>query len=182
MREISLHILDIAQNSIAASASTIIIRAEADEKSDRLIITIEDNGCGMSPKLLANVTDPFVTTRTTRNVGLGIPMLMAAAELCGGGVDIESAPGNGTKIKAVFGLSHIDREPYGDITSTIISLIVPNPEISFRYEHRINGREFVLYTDEIKAQLEDVPITDPTVVKWLRDYISEHIIAMGNIT
>lgn len=181
MRELSLHILDIAQNSISAGATEITVSVEANTGEDSLKIRIADNGRGMSPEFAAKVRDPFVTTRTVRKVGLGIPMFSAAAELCDGGVSIDTTPGEGTTIEATFELDHIDRAPLGDIVSTMITLIVANPELSFRYEHRIDGREFILDTDEIKAQLEDVPITDPSVVGWIRDYMSEQINAAGKI-
>jgi hypothetical protein len=181
MRELSLHILDIAQNSISAGASHITIAVEASHEMDLLKVRVADDGKGMDPEFAAKVTDPFVTTRTVRRVGLGIPMLAANAELSGGGLRIDSTPGRGTTIEATFELDNIDRPPLGDIISTMITLIVANPELSFRYEHRTDGREFILSTDQIKAPLEDVPISDPTVVRWMRDYMSEGISAAGRI-
>jgi anti-sigma regulatory factor (Ser/Thr protein kinase) len=181
MREISLHILDIVQNSIDAGASKILISVVADRKEDKLTFCVEDNGKGMTPELLAKVTDPFVTTRKTRRIGLGIPMLVAAAEQCNGKVDIRSEVGKGTTICATFGLSHIDRAPFGDITSTLISLIAANPAIYFRYEHCVDGKKFVLDTEEINSKLEDVPISEPKVIDWLKDYINQSLDHVGRI-
>lgn len=179
MRELSLHILDIVQNSISAGAAHITVAVEASSQDNLLTVRVTDDGRGMDPEFAAKVTDPFVTTRTVRKVGLGIPMLAANAQLSGGDVRVDSAPGGGTTIEATFELDHIDRPPLGDIISTMITLIVANPELSFRYEHRTGGRDFILNTDEIKAQLEDVPISDPAVVRWIRDYMSQGISEAG---
>lgn len=171
MRELSMHILDLAQNSIAAGANRIDIEVEADSGADTLSISISDNGRGMEPELLATVTDPFTTTRTTRRVGLGIPMVAEAARACGGSFEIDSKPGQGTSLRAVFGLSHIDRAPLGDIAATLVALIAANPELSLRYVHTVDGESFVLDTDEIKAQLDGVPINELAVLSWLAEYI-----------
>ena len=119
MKELSLHILDIAQNSVKAGATLIQITIEEDTVADTLRITVADNGCGMDKDLLQRVRDPFTTTRTTRKVGMGIPLLEAAAVQCGGGLDIQSQPGVGTTLTAWFGLSHIDRAPVGDMPGTM---------------------------------------------------------------
>lgn len=182
MREISLYILDIVQNSIAAGASRIAISVIASTRDDRLTFCVTDNGKGMPPDLVAKVTDPFVTTRTTRKIGLGIPMLVAAANQCGGEVNIQSEMGRGTKLCATFRLGHIDRAPFGDITSTLISLIAANPDTSFLYEHCVDGRTFRLDTDEINAKLEGVPIYDVDVIRWLRDFINQSLDQVGRIS
>ena len=182
MRELSLHILDIMQNSISAGASRIVVSANADTAKDLLTIRIEDDGRGMDPEFAERIRDPFVTTRTVRKVGLGIPMLAAAAEACDGSVSVRSQIGKGTVVEAAFGFGHIDRAPMGDIVGTMISAIVANPELSFRYEQQVDGRDFVLDTDEVKAQLDDVPISEPAVVGWIRDYMTEGISVIGKIT
>lgn len=181
MRELSLHILDIVQNSIAAEASRVDVSVTADTDDDKLTIRITDNGKGMDPDFAARITDPFVTTRRTRKVGLGIPMLMAAAELCGGTVSVQSELGKGTSTEAVFGLSHIDRAPMGDIVTTIVTVIAANPEIRLVYEHKVDRREFVLDTEEVRQQLDDVPINDPMVVQWLREHMMEGISTVGAV-
>jgi signal transduction histidine kinase len=174
MRELSMHILDLAQNSIAAGATEVRISVDADTASDLLRIAMHDNGKGMTEEQLASVRDPFYTTRTTRRVGLGIPMLTEAARACGGDMVINSAPGKGTVWTAVFQLSHIDRAPLGDIASTLVALIAANPEIRFRYSQSVDGAEFTLDTDEIKAQLDGVPINDGAVLKWIGEYVREN--------
>lgn len=179
MRELSLHILDIIQNSIAAGAARIEICVDGDTTANLLTITITDNGKGMDAELLKKVRDPFTTTRTTRRVGLGIPMLIAASETCGGHLELESTPGKGTRISASFILDHIDRTPMGDITGTLLSVIVANPDISFRYRQSIDGSQFILDTDEIHAHLEDVPLSDPAVIRWMKGYISEGIASLN---
>ncbi len=181
MRELSLHILDIVQNSIAAGASRIEVTARADTKNNELVISVKDNGRGMPPEMVEMVRSPFCTTRTTRKVGLGIPMLSAAAEMCGGCVQISSVLGKGTEITANFVLSHIDRMPYGDITETMLSLIAANPDISIRYEQTADGKSFYLDTAEVQRELGDVPVQAPPVLSWLRDYLNQGIAQVGAI-
>ena len=132
--------LDIAQHSVRAGARLIEILVDEQPESDIMTITVADDGCGMTPEQAAHVTDPFFTTRTTRRVGLGVPFLKMAAEMTGGGLTIETAPGRGTTVRAVFGLTHIDRMPLGDIAATICSLIQCNPEIDFTYKMCIRDR------------------------------------------
>lgn len=173
MREISLHILDLAQNSIAADARNIEITIDADTAADTLIVAVSDDGKGIPAELLARVRDPFATTRTTRRVGLGIPMMEEAARACGGQLSIKSQRGKGTAIKATFRLSHVDRAPLGDIASTLVALVAANPDIRLRYVHRMDGKEFVLDTDQVRAQVSDVPINEGPVLKWLAEYVRE---------
>lgn len=173
MRELSMHILDLAQNSISAAADRIEIGVAANTRADKLTISLKDNGRGMSPEFLENVRDPFTTTRTTRRVGLGIPMMAEAAQSCGGKLEIHSQLGSGTSLTATFKLSHIDRAPLGDITNTLIALIAANPNIAFRYAHSVDEEEFVLDTDDVKVQLDGVPINELPVLKWIFDYVKE---------
>ncbi len=173
MRELSMHILDLAQNSIAAEAKTLEIEVIADTPADRLTISLRDDGKGMAPELLASVKDPFTTTRTTRRVGLGVPMLDEAARACEGDLSVQSEPGKGTSLVATFKLSHIDRAPLGDIASTIVSIVAANPQLHLRYTQRVDGSEFVLDTEEINAQLDGVPISENAVLKWIREYVEE---------
>lgn len=184
MRELSMHILDLSQNSIVAGASLIEIDVIADTKTDTLRISIKDNGRGMSPEFLARVRDPFTTTRTTRRVGLGIPMFAESARTCDGDLTVQSEVGQGTTVDATFKLSHIDRAPLGDIASTLIALIAANPDIDIRYRQQIRGRhpeldsgtsaeEFILDTREIKQQLDGVPINENAVLKWIGEYVRQ---------
>lgn len=173
MREISMHILDLAQNSIAAGATRLEIEVAADTAADRLTISLQDNGRGMAAEFLVRARDPFVTTRTTRKVGLGIPMFAEAARACDGRLAIQSAPDKGTYIAATFRLSHIDRAPLGDIASTLVSIIAVNPDLHLRYVQRVDDRVFALDTEQIIAQLDGVPINEGPVLKWIREYVRE---------
>lgn len=174
MPEISLNILDVAENSTRAKASLVEITVDADTASDRLTIVIKDNGCGMTEEQVAQVTDPFFTSRTTRKVGLGVPFFKYAAESTGGSFSIKSRPGEGTAVTAVFVLSHIDRMPLGDITSTIHTLIVYHPKTDFLYRYSYNGTAFTLDTREFRQILGDVPFDTPEVSEYIREYLTEN--------
>jgi len=150
MEDLSLHILDIVENSIRACAKKIEIKIIKDKKRDLLNIEIIDDGEGMDVKTLKNVLDPFFTTRNTRKVGLGLPLLAQSAEESGGSIKIKSKPGKGTKVKAIFGYSHIDRRPLGDIHKSLKVLIAANPDINFIYEYREDGINYHLDTKGIE--------------------------------
>ena len=175
MKELSLHILDIAKNSVKAKATKIEITVDENLAEDKLTITIADNGTGMSEEILKAVRDPFTTTRTTRKVGLGIPLFEAAAVQSGGKLDISSELGVGTTVLASFGYNSIDRAPLGDISDTLMILVSGSPEIRFIYNHLKNGKKFTFDTDEIKAQIGDIPITTPEILSWMSEYIEEGI-------
>ncbi len=172
--EISLNILDVTENSIRAEASLIIIEVVADTKEDTLSVLIQDNGCGMDDEQVKQVIDPFYTTRTTRKVGLGVPFLKQEAEDTGGSFEIVSHKGEGTSVKAVFGLSHIDRMPLGDINTTMYQLIVFNDSIDFRYRYAYDEREFTLDTREIREVLGGLPMNNPDVSQFIREYLEEN--------
>ncbi len=174
MTEISLNILDVAENSTKAGASLVQITVDADFPADQLTVTIIDDGCGMTPDQVQKVTDPFFTSRTTRKVGLGVPFFKFAAESTGGTFSIESEAGVGTTVTAIFILSHIDRMPLGDISSTIHTLVVYHPETDFVYTYRYNDREFVLDTREFKEILGDVPFSTPEVSAYILDFLNEN--------
>jgi K+-sensing histidine kinase KdpD len=150
MEDLSLHILDIVENSIRAHAKKIEIKIIEDKKKDLLTIEIIDDGKGMDKKTLKNVLDPFFTTKNTRRVGLGLSLLAQSAEESGGSIKIESKPGQGTKVKAVFGYSHIDRKPLGDVNKSLKVLIAANPDINFIYEYQKDNANYYLDTKEIK--------------------------------
>ncbi|HHW01622.1 MAG TPA: ATP-binding protein [Thermoanaerobacterales bacterium] len=175
MKELSLHVLDIVQNSISAGASLIEIKICEDIKNDLMIIEIKDNGRGMDEHTLEKVKDPFFTTRTTRKVGLGIPLFEQAAKCCGGQLDIYSRIGVGTSIRASFIRSHIDRPPLGSMADTMVLLVAANPELDFIYRHRVDDREFVLDTREIKRTLQDVPVSNPMVLDWIKTFVEDNL-------
>lgn len=174
MPEISLHILDVAENSVRAGASLVKIEVLADTARNTLSITIADNGCGMSGEQLAKVSDPFFTTRSTRRVGLGIPFFKQAAEGTGGSFSIRSKEGAGTVTEAVFVLDSIDRMPLGDMTATIHTLVTCHEEMDFYYRYARDGREFTLDTREMKEILGNVPLSSPEVSGFLKEYLDEN--------
>ncbi|MBV1756358.1 MAG: ATP-binding protein [Dethiosulfatibacter sp.] len=175
MKELSLHILDIVQNSIKADATLIEIEIDENTTSDLLTIAIKDNGNGMDEETLQKVIDPFFTTRTVRNVGLGIPLLKIAAERCNGSFEIKSQIRVGTEVKAVFGYNHIDRAPLGRIGDTIMVLLNNSERFEIYYKHIYNGSDFVFDTKEIKRILDDVDISSPDILLWIKEYIRENI-------
>lgn len=173
MRELSLNVLDIAQNSLSAGATLVEIEVSEDTKADLLVIAVRDNGRGMTPEQMAQVRDPFYTTRTTRKVGMGVPLFRMAAEMAGGGLEIRSQPGKGTDVTARFVRSHIDRMPLGDMTGTMTALIRLNPQVDFVYRRRLNDREFVVDTRELRQVLGEVPLDTPEVMEWIDGYLRE---------
>ena len=175
MLELADHILDIAENSIRAGAKTVEIIINEDSAKDLLTIEINDNGSGMTKEEIKKVEDPFYTTKTVRRVGLGIPLLANAAEMAGGSLRLKSAKGKGTTLKATFQLSHLDRQPMGNITTTMLTLIAGNSEVDFIYKHRHNDRRFTLDTRQIRKEIEDVPINHPEIIKYIRGVIDEGI-------
>ncbi len=176
MRELSLHLLDIAENSIAAGAKTIRIFIGEDSTLDRLQMSVEDDGLGMSAEMVARVTDPFITTRTTRKVGLGIPLLKFAADSCNGYFEIESEEGKGTKLLVEFQRSHIDRMPMGDLVSTILQLVISHQEIHWIFEYMFDGKLAVFDDAQFKEELGDIPMTEPDILGFLKEMIKSMII------
>ena len=174
MRELSLNILDIAQNSISAGASLITIEVSENTAQHTLLIGVYDNGKGMSEEQVKSVIDPFFTTRTTRKVGMGIPLFKMAAEQTGGSLEIKSEPGVGTEVRAFFKTDSVDFIPLGDVASTIQMLITMNTDRDFVYKLTVDGKEFVADTREIKAILGDVPLDTYEVSQWLKDFILEN--------
>lgn len=174
MKELSLNILDIVENSISAGASLIKIGITADSAYDRLSISIEDNGSGISKDKLQQITNPFYTTRTTREVGLGIPLFKMAAINAGGDFRIVSQVGKGTSIHAEFALSHIDRMPLGNITGTVHSLIVTNPDMDFYYRYQIDDVGFTLDTRDFRKILQDIPLNSAQVSLYIKEYLTEN--------
>lgn len=175
MRELSLHLLDIAENSIAAGAGTIKISVIEDTYADLLQMIVEDNGKGMSPEMVAQVTDPFITSRTTRKVGLGIPLLKAAAEACNGSLVITSEKGVGTVLSVRFQRSHIDRMPIGDLVTTVLNLIVSSPEVHWIFEYRFNEKSEIFDNEVIKQTLGEIPWSEPEVLACIKRMIEETI-------
>lgn len=171
MRELSLHILDIVENGITAGGNCIRIEVDEARKKDQLTIVIRDNGKGMPVEKMKNINDPFITSRTTRRVGLGLSLLAAAVERCDGTLRVDSRTGEGTEVTATFRYHHIDRAPLGDMAATLATLIIGNPGIDFDYYHRIDGKDFSLDTREIRNEMKDLSLSDPVVIHHLTESI-----------
>lgn len=175
MKELSLNILDITKNSVCAGAKNIEISIATDAEGI-MTLTVRDDGCGMSEETLKNVTDPFYTTRTTRRVGMGLPLLKLAAEQAGGELKIVSSvkpEAHGTAVTATFDTHSIDFTPMGDITSTVCALIAGSPEVDFRFRDVSPTHSVALDTAELRAVLGDVSLSEPEVGVWIAEYLKE---------
>ena len=178
MKDLSMHILDIVRNSVEADAKDIFVSMKIDA-GDLLITCIEDNGRGMSPDMVKNVTDPFVTTRTTRKVGMGLSLIKMNAELTGGSLSIESEQGKGTKVSVTFNLSHIDCLPFGDLGSVFAMLLGGNPGHKFVFDFFANDDEFSIYSDEIWVMMKETGISQLKMMKLLKEMINNNLKEMN---
>lgn len=182
MNELSLYILDLTQNSISAGASHVEITIVISDAEDSIVIILKDDGCGMDSEFLSRVVSPFTTTRTTRRVGLGIPMIKAQCEACEGAFTIESEKGVGTTLKMSFKKSHIDLPPMGDLADTMVMLVNGSPEKpEFILKYTNGGEEFIFDTAQIRQVLEGVPLDTPDVLEWMRQYLQEGIAEAGKL-
>lgn len=175
MKELSLHVLDIINNSITAGAKLITLLITEDEVTDRYLITVTDDGKGIAADMIDRVTDPFVTSRTTRKVGLGLPLLKQNAERAGGFLNLQSEPGVGTTVNCCFGLKNIDRPAIGDISGVVAMLTCSFADIDFVYLHHTVSGKFVFDSREVKAALEGLPVSDPSVRRFLIEMIDENL-------
>ena len=178
MLELSLHILDIVENSTRAGARKVSIDIIEDKERDLLSIEIRDDGSGMNENTLNKVLDPFFTTKTVRNVGLGLPMLAHASESAGGRLVIESVAGGGTRVLAEFQLSHIDRQPLGNMASTLTTLVAGNADVDFLYRHRHNERQYIMDTRAIKKTINNLQLENLNALTFIKQHIEgglEHI-------
>jgi len=174
MKELSLYILDIAQNSVAAGGRLISVALTADTAADLFSFEISDDGRGMSAETLKTVTDPFTTSRKTRKVGLGLGLLKSACEQSGGRLEITSAEGRGTTLWASFGISHIDRVPLGDIAATVAALVNSAADYRLVFSVKSDYGEFALDSDEIKSILDGLDIRRAEVAEFVRGYVREN--------
>lgn len=175
MRELSLNILDIAQNSLSAGAGLVTLTVDEDSGADSLTLRVEDDGRGMDADTLQRIRDPFYTTRTTRKVGLGVPFFKMAALMTGGDFSICSQPGEGTEVRAVFGLTHIDRMPLGNMADTMCILMGCNEQINFSFTYRVGEKAFTVSTAQLQEILDGVPLNTPQVMDFIRGYIKENM-------
>lgn len=180
MDELALHLLDLLENSLNAGASLISIEIDEQPGDDRLDITIEDNGKGMDAQTVARATDPFFTTRSTRRIGLGLSLMKASAESWGGGLELKSEPGRGTRLHIWFQLGNIDRQPLGDWPGTILGLIMSRPGVDFIYRHRVAGDEFELDTRELRDELGPEALQSPRVINLLKPQVVAALRALGS--
>lgn len=175
MRELSLHILDLAQNSIEAGARTLVIEINENENGF-FVFRISDDGCGMSEEMVQKIRDPFVTTRTTRKVGMGIPFMDMVTKQCGGHLQIKSCKGKGTVVEAAFEKDNIDRPPLGDIVSSIKVLLVGAPYLELKFTYKIGALGFEFDTKEIRAILGGAAdFRRPEIYTWLEEYLKQEI-------
>jgi len=174
MKELSLYLLDLTQNSITANASLISIDIDENQAQNTLTISLKDNGCGMTDEFVKKVTDPFTTTRTTRDVGMGVPLFKLAAEQSNGSFDIVSSPGVGTELCGVFQYDHIDRPPIGDMASSMQNLLMSADTIDFVYTHKTEKGTFVCDTRQLRDVLGDqVSLSSFDVLQWVVQYVRE---------
>lgn len=176
MKDLSMHIMDILQNSTRAKAKLITLEVLLDSAQDTLTLIFKDDGCGMDEETVRKVVNPFFTTRTTRKVGLGLPLLKQNTEQTGGSMNIISKVGEGTTVTAVFGLTHLDTPPMGDLAGTVVLTISANPEIKFIFHYKRDDEvDYVLDTDEVYEVLDGMSINDPDVIASLKEMIEENI-------
>jgi len=175
MKTLALNILDIVQNSIRAKASMISVEIDESESKELYLITLTDNGTGIPEDILKNVTDPFVTTRTKRKLGLGLPLLKYHAEITGGNLEIASEKGKGTRVCASFINSHFDRQPLGDVSGVLAIMIASNPGIHFSYRHSTDNGEYRFDTAETKTFLEVETLNDTALLEDIKVMINENL-------
>ena len=179
MEDLSLHILDIVENAIAAKARRIEVSVLEEPGEDRLTIEIKDDGFGMDEEIRQKAMDPFFTTRTSRKVGLGLSFLAQAAQEAGGKLEIESQPGDGTKVKATFQYGHIDRKPLGSMTETMVMLILGNPDVDFHYTHVKGERSYTLKSEWMREKFHDQASVAPETIRWLKNHLQEGLAGIG---
>ena len=175
MKELSMHVYDLMENSTAANSTQVELTIRDSLKDNIYAFTIKDNGKGMSPEFLAKVTDPWTTSRTTRKVGLGLPLIKMNTENAGGGMKIESEVGKGTELNFWFQHDHLDRPPMGDLAGSLVMLFSAHEDIHFIYKHITDDGEFVFDTDEIKEALDGMSMTDVSIMKYLKEMIQENL-------
>ncbi len=175
MRELSDNIMDIAQNSISAGASLTEVHVKVSHQEDRITFTFRDNGCGMKEEMVQSVLEPFTTSRKTRKVGLGLPLLKQTAEMTGGEVTIQSAVGVGTVVTASFGLGHIDRPPMGDVVGAWFSLVVMNPDTDFLFTYDYDGQVFTFDTRIVRETVAPIPLNQMEIADWIKECMNQEI-------
>lgn len=175
MKELSLHILDLVQNSLEAGGHCVIVKINEDENGF-FVFSVEDDGRGMSEEMVKQVRDPFVTTRLTRKVGLGIPFIDMTTAQSGGELTIESEKGCGTVIRATYLKDHLDRPPLGDIVSTIKVILAGAPELRLMLHYLVGTSEFIFDSQELRGILgPELDFSNPEISAWLGGYLEQEI-------
>lgn len=180
MNDLSMHILDIVQNSISAGATMVTLTVDESPAEDLLTIAVGDNGRGMTPEQVSRLADPFFTSRTTRRVGMGIPLLMDSARQSGGDVRIESEPGKGTEVTAVFGYSNIDRPPLGDVANALMLLVSSNPDLDFLFTYRYDGEVYLFNTADVREIFGEDALENLTIIRNLEKMIKDNMREIRN--
>ncbi|MDY5969201.1 MAG: ATP-binding protein [Bacteroidales bacterium] len=175
MKELAMHVYDLMENSTAAGAKNICITIRDDKRGNLYDFTIVDDGKGMSPELLAHVTDPYTTSRTTRKVGLGLPLIKQNTERCNGGMTLESEVGKGTTLHFWFEHNNWDRPPMGDLAGTIAMLCAAHEDIHIVFKHITNNGEYVLDTNEVKEALDSASMNDVHILRFVKEMIQENL-------
>lgn len=175
MKDLSMHIMDILQNSTRAGAKDVTLEVLEDAAANTLTLRFIDNGCGMDAEMVQKVINPFFTTRTTRKVGLGLPLLKQNTEQTGGSLDIQSEVGKGTTVTAVFGLTHLDRPPMGDLAGTVVLTASAYPDIHFIFHYKNNNVDYIFDTDEVNEALDGMSIQEPEIIQYLIEMVRENM-------
>jgi anti-sigma regulatory factor (Ser/Thr protein kinase) len=179
LEDLSLHILDIVENAIAAKAKRIDILVTEEPSEDQLVIEIKDDGIGMDEEMSQKAIDPFFTTRASRRVGLGLSLMAQAAQEAGGALRIESEFGKGTKVTATFQYHHIDRKPLGSMVETMTTLLLGNPDLDIFYTHKKDGKSYAMNSHWLKERFNDRSLVDPEVIRWLKIHLREGLAQIG---
>ncbi|MFA6651684.1 MAG: ATP-binding protein [Bacteroidales bacterium] len=174
MNDLALHLLDIIQNSLAAGATFVTVRIEENPRKNLMVMSVEDNGCGMNEEQLHKLSDPFFTSRTTRRVGLGVPLLRQTAEQSGGNLEVVSETGKGTCLTARFQYNHLDRPPLGDVANAIVLMISANPNVDFAYRYSYNEKSYEITTRQLKDTLDGAPLNDLYIMEMVEEMIREN--------
>lgn len=178
MKELAMHVYDLMENSTAADSTLVKLTIRDSLKENVYDFTIEDNGKGMTPEFMSRVTDPYTTSRTTRRVGLGLPLIKMNTENCGGGMTLKSEVGVGTTLHFWFQHDHWDRPPMGDLSGTVVMLAAAHQDIRIVYRHITDEGEYVFDTDEVKSALGGMDMNDVKVMGWLKEMVQENLEAI----
>lgn len=178
MQDFAMHLLDLAHNSISAKATTLLIKVHESPSNDRFEISLTDDGCGMDEETVKKARNPFYTSRTTRRVGLGIPLLEGTTKQCAGKFHLKSTPGKGTTIGSIVPYDCIDRPPLGDVGQCVAMILQASPTLHLTLDYTYESEKFRLDSDEIKATLGDVSIDEPEILLFIQSYVQEHIKAL----